>query len=62
MTYILFLYTVVAVARGGGVHDLEQDWRPIGEFKTLSACQAASQHLNIGKRSMCVPTAPKDTK
>jgi hypothetical protein len=53
MTYILMLYTVVALAN----HTQASDWRPIGEFhsggdKTASLlCEEAAGKLGLNSKS-----------
>jgi hypothetical protein len=41
MSFILVIYTVVAVAN----YRVEQDWRPLGEFASAKACNDARETL-----------------
>ena len=56
MSYILVFFSIVGVGGTNASVVREYDWRPIGEFKSLSACQQASKALGIGKRAVCLPT------
>lgn len=56
MSYILVFFTIVGVGGTNYAMVREEDWRPLGEFKSLAACQQASKALRIEKRSVCLPT------
>ena len=43
MTYILMIWTVVAMS----THHTKTDWRPIGEFNSQQLCQDAAKELSI---------------
>ena len=52
MTYILMIYTVVAL---GNNPTRANDWRPIGEFSRADFCHAAAHELGINTdRYRCV--------
>ena len=52
MTYILMLYTVVAL---GNNPTMANDWRPIGEFSRADFCESAANQLGIkSDRYRCV--------
>jgi hypothetical protein len=59
MTYILFVWTIVAATKTNADAVMHRDWRPMGEFQTVEACQRASVVLKVGSRAQCVPTAPR---
>ena len=52
MTYILFIWTVVA----GGNSVVARDWRPLAEFSTNAMCEDAARQLTIQERYRCVRT------
>ena len=57
MTYILFFWTIVASAGTQTSVYTERDWRPLGEFKSLAACQNAAHVLTLkSDRAICIPT------
>lgn len=43
MTYILMIWTVVAM----NTHYIKTDWRSIGEFNSQQLCQDAARELGI---------------
>jgi hypothetical protein len=53
MTYILMIWTVVAMAGDRHVQQKAYDWRPIGEFHDFSAdsgqgkCEEAARQLGL---------------
>ena len=52
MTYILMIYTVVAL---GPNPTQASDWRPIGEFGRADFCESAGRQLGIkSDRYRCV--------
>lgn len=52
-TIILVVFTVVAAGSSGRLYE---DWRPIGEFRTEQACQAAAASMNVLNRYRCLNT------
>jgi hypothetical protein len=52
MSFILVIYTVVAVAN----YRIEQDWRPLGEFASAKACNDARETLGAAskERTRCL--------
>ena len=52
--YTLFIWTVVAMARGIGT---ESDWRPMAQFESQQLCMAGARLLVIkDDRYRCVKT------
>jgi hypothetical protein len=52
MTYILMIYTVVAL---GNNPMQANDWRPIGEFSRADFCESAGRQLGLdSNRYRCV--------
>lgn len=56
MSYILVFLTIVGVGMNPSRTEAPRDWRPIGEFKSLSGCLHAADVLKIGSRAICIPT------
>lgn len=50
MSYILVIWTTVAMAGAGTQHmkywESERDWRPIGEFANKELCESAAKNMN----------------
>ncbi len=47
MTYILMIWTAVAMAGDRHVQQKAYDWRPIGEFSRADFCESAANQLGI---------------
>lgn len=47
MTYILVVWTVVAMAGDRHYQAKAYDWRPIGEFRTIESCQKAAADMAV---------------
>ena len=56
MTYMLFIWTVVAASGDRFVNNTTSDWRPTVEFSTKALCEEASRELNTLTRYRCVRT------
>ena len=56
MTYVLFIWTVVAASGDRFANNTTIDWRPTTEFATQALCQDAARELNILTRYRCVRT------
>ncbi len=54
MSYVLILWTVVAIADDRHYIQTSRDWRSVAEFETASLCEAAAQSLNVSDRYRCV--------
>lgn len=51
MSYILVIWTTVAMAGAGSQYTKdwksERDWRPIGEFANKELCESAAKNMDI---------------
>lgn len=51
MSYILVIWTTVAMAGAGTQYmkdwKSEKDWRPIGEFANKELCESAAKNMDI---------------
>lgn len=54
MSYVLMLWTVVAMAGDRHGRHEARDWRAVAEFETAALCEAAAGSLSVGDRYRCV--------
>ena len=56
MEFILVIFTVVGTISAGSSSTVQYDWRPIGEFRTLQACNNARESLGDAakQRTRCL--------